>query len=811
MYRNFVKASFIWFLKILILSGCSGGFSPKKDAVATSSLASTASSGSLTGASCNFAGQVIASGDTVQGFQSSTVPFGSQCASQKITCTNGVLSPLTGVPACTVQAAASCNFNGQVIASGDKVPAFQAGSVPAGSTCVSQVRTCINGSLSGSYAFASCNVGAPATCSFNGMILQNGGTAPGFASATVPFGQTCSAQTVTCNNGMLSPATAVATCTVSPAAACTFAGKTIQSGDNVQGYPSATVSAGQTCNLETVKCLNGALSPANDVATCTVESAATCNDVIAPQQVRTLSRVQYDNSVNAVLGINSKQAQSTFPIENRANGYTNAAQSEVVTSDLINRMMTAAEAIAEQSVGTELAYIKNSLKCSLQASPSISSQDPCALKYIADRGQSFFRRPLTSGELTDLYSIYFTGVTNPSSGAVATTSGIQTLIATFLQMPQFYYRTELGSPSDSTSNPVQLTQFEIASAISYTLTGGPPDAALMAAAAAGTLNSPSSITAQYQRLVATSAGNAQLADFVMEWLGEDQITSYATAAGPITPTIAAEMKTEAQDFIQQALFSGTGTLNELLTGNYTFVNSDLASYYGLPTSGTTMNFAKMTLAPETGRAGLLSQGAFLVSSSATSGVPLLHRGHFIRSNLLCESLPTFASVGLPGFTPPPFVTPSVGTSTRQALTAEITGVCFNCHQHFMPIGFALENFDPFARYQTTQNGGPVDSSGVVTEPTNVDPASGLIKDPTSFTSTSFANYSGLAATLASDPRTGSCFAYQVTQYISGRAGVAQNECAVRATQQPPTGSSVVTVQQQFSNFLQSKYFTWRSR
>ncbi|MGZ2821793.1 DUF1587 domain-containing protein, partial [Pseudomonas aeruginosa] len=89
----------------------------------------------------------------------------------------------------------------------------------------------------------------------------------------------------------------------------------------------------------------------------------TCNDVIAPQQVRTLSRVQYDNSVNAVLGINSKQAQSTFPIENRANGYTNAAHSEVVTSDLINRMMTAAEAIAEQSVGTELAYIKNSLKC----------------------------------------------------------------------------------------------------------------------------------------------------------------------------------------------------------------------------------------------------------------------------------------------------------------------------------------------------------------------------------------------------------------------------------------------------------------
>lgn len=63
----------------------------------------------------------------------------------------------TTVPAPTP---ASCTFNGQTIASGSSVTAYQSASVPYGSTCVSQTRTCSNGVLSGSYAYASCSVQA---------------------------------------------------------------------------------------------------------------------------------------------------------------------------------------------------------------------------------------------------------------------------------------------------------------------------------------------------------------------------------------------------------------------------------------------------------------------------------------------------------------------------------------------------------------------------------------------------------------------------------------------------------------------------
>src|SRR6185312_7465859 len=54
----------------------------------------------------------------------------------------------------------SCTFNGQTLASGASVTTYQANSVPSGQRCVSQERACTNGTLSGSYLYASCVVSA---------------------------------------------------------------------------------------------------------------------------------------------------------------------------------------------------------------------------------------------------------------------------------------------------------------------------------------------------------------------------------------------------------------------------------------------------------------------------------------------------------------------------------------------------------------------------------------------------------------------------------------------------------------------------
>ena len=70
----------------------------------------------------------------------------------------------TVVPSTTIVTppAGSCTFNGQSVASGASVTAYQSASVSAGQTCSSQTRTCSNGTFSGSYQYASCSVAATA-------------------------------------------------------------------------------------------------------------------------------------------------------------------------------------------------------------------------------------------------------------------------------------------------------------------------------------------------------------------------------------------------------------------------------------------------------------------------------------------------------------------------------------------------------------------------------------------------------------------------------------------------------------------------
>src|SRR5262249_21384292 len=83
-----------------------------------------------------------------------------------------------------------CTFNGQVVPEGQSVTAYHDSSEPFGSTCSSEQRTCTNGQLSGTYAFASCAVAAPKACLFNGQTISSGSSITAFNTSSVPFGQT---------------------------------------------------------------------------------------------------------------------------------------------------------------------------------------------------------------------------------------------------------------------------------------------------------------------------------------------------------------------------------------------------------------------------------------------------------------------------------------------------------------------------------------------------------------------------------------------------------------------------------------------
>jgi hypothetical protein len=122
-----------------------------------------------------------------------------------------------------------CSWNGGSIANGSAVTAYQSSSVSYGNSCISQTRTCTNGTLSGSYAYPSCSVAAAADCTLDGVTIPHGTSRTFYSQQTSPVGNVCSsvAQTRTCTNGTLSGSASYryASCTCAPIYSC--------SGENV--------------------------------------------------------------------------------------------------------------------------------------------------------------------------------------------------------------------------------------------------------------------------------------------------------------------------------------------------------------------------------------------------------------------------------------------------------------------------------------------------------------------------------------------------------------------------------------------------
>jgi hypothetical protein len=186
--------------------------------------------------------------------------FQPDSASLKVDCND--LSPEEKiVNNCPNIAPLDCKFNGEDVASGTAVPAFEDSAVPFGESCVSESRACSNGALSGSFSFGTCDVGVPDSCLFDGVTIAHGSSVTAYQSSTVPFGQSCQSQARACDNGQLNGTMEYSTCGVDEAASCLWNGQTIAHGGAVAGYlrPNADPINGCYFYLQIRFCNNGTI------------------------------------------------------------------------------------------------------------------------------------------------------------------------------------------------------------------------------------------------------------------------------------------------------------------------------------------------------------------------------------------------------------------------------------------------------------------------------------------------------------------------------------------------------------------------
>jgi mono/diheme cytochrome c family protein len=346
---------------------------------------------------------------------------------------------------------------------------------------------------------------------------------------------------------------------------------------------------------------------------------------------------------------------------------------------------------AVSTEGRKLIYVCN---------PKGAAEARCARQIAENLARRAFRRPVTEADLSRLMPFYEAGRKEGDFDR-----GIERLVAAVLVSPDFLYRTIRGDA---------LTDYELATRLSFFLWNTGPDEELFSLAAAGKLRTTSVLDAQVTRLLADPKAASLVTSFAMKWLGLDGLAAHTPDqqifAG-FNDQLRLDLVIEAESFIHSVLLENR-PLVDLLTSDRTYLNDRIARHYGLPGINGTQ-FRWVTLA-DTNRAGLLGKGAILMRTSYPDRTSPVLRGAWVLDKLL----------GTPPTPPPPGVESDLSqrasekpTTVRARLEQHrASPTCAQCHGVIDPMGLALENFDAVGQFRTTdrQAGNqPIDASTVL--------------------------------------------------------------------------------------------------
>lgn len=219
-------------------------------------------------------GQTIENGISVTAFNQASVSFKEECKSDTLTCANGTLVGNGKFPTCAKRAAVACQLPwGEMIQHATSRVAFGYTSVPFGSVCPQETRTCYDGILSGTAQFPNCSIQQAANCLTPwGVPIPHSNTVVAYTSAVVDFGKSCDAQVRMCNNGILSGTASIQNCAQALPRNCTFGGINVTHNTTVDAYSRLNVPFGQSCNVAGVferrLCFDGTLGGSFPNRTC---------------------------------------------------------------------------------------------------------------------------------------------------------------------------------------------------------------------------------------------------------------------------------------------------------------------------------------------------------------------------------------------------------------------------------------------------------------------------------------------------------------------------------------------------------------
>src|ERR1700691_6004468 len=352
-----------------------------------------------------------------------------------------------------------------------------------------------------------------------------------------------------------------------------------------------------------------------------------------------------------------------------------------------------------------------------------SEETACAKKIVDALAQHAFRRPVTPQDTETLMTFYQQG---RNDGTFDT--GIERALQRVLADPEFVFRKESEPSNIAAGRMYHISDLELASRLSFFLWSSIPDDELIDVASKNKLHEPAVLEQQVRRMLADARSDRLVINFAGQWLNLRALQTWAPTVSlfpDFDDNLRLAMRRETELFVSSIVHEDRSVI-DLLDAKYTFLNERLAKHYGIPgVYGS--DFRRVELTPEFDvRRGLLGQASVETLTSYPQRTTPTVRGKAI--------MLMFLGVGPPD--PPPNI-PALkdqgaavhgGTTPTKRQQLEMhrkNAPCSTCHKIMDPIGLAMENFDAVGTWRTTDNGNPIDPSGLLVDGTKLDGVKGV--------------------------------------------------------------------------------------
>jgi hypothetical protein len=244
----------------------------------------------------------------------------------------------------------------------------------------------------------------------------------------------------------------------------------------------------------------------------------------------------------------------------------------------------------------------------------------------------------------------------------------------------------------------RLTDWELASRLSYFLWSSMPDDALFTAARDGTLNI-AGLRKEVDRMLIDSRINHFIDDFTRQWLQLHRVGMFPPD-NKLYPGyddwLETSLRAEPVEYFREMLAKNL-PIDGFLNSDWTMANGRLCDFYGLP-DPPTEGFQRVSLKPEDHRGGLLTMGAVLgLTSDGTRHRPV-HRGVWI-SEAIFNRTPPSPPANVDPIEPIPPKGNKITIRKRIESHAK-NASCAACHRNIDPLGLALDQYDAIGQWRT---------------------------------------------------------------------------------------------------------------